>query len=271
MGLVPPPENTGEGVKRCRTRRPTLSQGRIAAPNVVLPCTCDRTRVISLRPYGESPLSGVDERRGRLSEPLRYSHRQVHVRNASGAQVGQSVCRAVEFLGKPSPGETAFSPLLVERRVELIQIPSEAAVGSCLWQPDIADVDQGTCEEVLRCSAEPPQHEHRVLTGDRTSCPESRNCSSAERMILSLLVENRRLLPEFSCQLVPVQPAEATFEVECREERIAVEDRSRPHAPTVPRSRAERLTTGSSPRDPITCEGARSHERRTSALLRSHR
>jgi hypothetical protein len=33
-------------------------------------------------------LSWVDERRGRLTEPLCDAHREVHVREASGAQIG---------------------------------------------------------------------------------------------------------------------------------------------------------------------------------------
>jgi hypothetical protein len=36
----------------------------------------------------QSPLSWVDERRGRLTEPLCDAHREVHVREASGAQIG---------------------------------------------------------------------------------------------------------------------------------------------------------------------------------------
>jgi hypothetical protein len=46
----------------------------------------------------QSPLSWVDERSGRLTEPLCDAHREVHVREASGAQIGQSAWRAVESL-----------------------------------------------------------------------------------------------------------------------------------------------------------------------------
>ena len=48
----------------------------------------------------ESPLGSVNEPGGRLLEPLRHPHRQSHVREASGPQIGQPIRCTGEFAGQ---------------------------------------------------------------------------------------------------------------------------------------------------------------------------
>lgn len=79
-----------------------------------------------------SRLSGMDKFGGGLLEPLRDAHRKVHVRHASGPQISQSARRAAECLRQLRPCETAHLTLLVERGVELVQVPPEPTVGSRL-------------------------------------------------------------------------------------------------------------------------------------------
>jgi hypothetical protein len=120
--------------------------------------------------------------------------------------------------------------LLVERCVGFVQVPSQPAVGSRLGQSGVADVDDRTGQEVLRWSAEPSQHEQRVLARGRASLVQPGDRSSAKRVILSpLRVELRRLLPQFVGEFVPAQFAVAALGIECGEERIAVEDRQGLH------------------------------------------
>jgi hypothetical protein len=59
----------------------------------------------------------MDERSGRLTEPLCDAHHEVHVREASGAQIGQPAWRAVELLREIRPREVALSASIVERCV----------------------------------------------------------------------------------------------------------------------------------------------------------
>jgi len=95
-------------------------------------------------------------------------HRQAHVRQASGPQIGQPARRAAEFLRQLRPGKTALLALLVERRVELVQVPPEPAARSWLRQLDVAHVGDRTGEELLRCPAEPAEHAYACL-GQRSS------------------------------------------------------------------------------------------------------
>src|SRR5690349_18057231 len=113
-------------------------------------------------PWLRSPLSTVNEFGGGLPEPLCDAHGEVHVRHASGPQIGQSARRAAKLLRQPRPRETARLTLLVERRVELVQVPPEPAIGSRFRQLDVAHVDDRTAQEFLWCPAEPTQHEQRV-------------------------------------------------------------------------------------------------------------
>jgi hypothetical protein len=57
----------------------------------------------------------VDERSGRLTEPLCDAHREVQIREVSRAQISQSAWRAVKFLRQLRPGEITLSALLVDR------------------------------------------------------------------------------------------------------------------------------------------------------------
>jgi hypothetical protein len=59
----------------------------------------------------------MDERSGRLTEPLCDAHREVHVGEASGAQIGQSAWRAVELVREIRPCKVALSASIVERCV----------------------------------------------------------------------------------------------------------------------------------------------------------
>jgi hypothetical protein len=87
------------------------------------------------------PLGGVNELSGRLPEPLRYAHSEVHIRDASRPQIGQSAWRATKLLPQLRPRETALATLLVERYIELVQVPAEPAIGSRLRQLDAAHID----------------------------------------------------------------------------------------------------------------------------------
>jgi hypothetical protein len=136
-----------------------------------------------------SPLSGVDECSCRLAEPLCDAHREIHVREASLSQISQPAWRAVEFVRQLCPREIARMAILVERCVCLLQVPSKPAVCSCRWQCHIAHVDNRTCQEVLRRTAKPPQHEQPILARGCPSLLQSRDRSTAQRMIRSLCVE----------------------------------------------------------------------------------
>jgi hypothetical protein len=181
-----------------------------------------RARLALLRPR-RSPLSGVDECSCRLAEPLCDPHREVHVRETSRSQIRQPARRAVEFVRQLRPREIALAALLVERCMSLLQVPSKPAISPCLRQCHIAHVDNLTCQEVLRRTAKPPQHEQRILAGGCPSLCQSRDRSSAQWMICSLCVEFRRLLPQFVGEGTPVQPTVTTLGVQCVEERAAVE------------------------------------------------
>jgi hypothetical protein len=166
----------------------------------------------------------------RLAQPLGDAHRQVHVRQASSTQVGQPVRRAVEFFGQFRPCQPALAAALVEYCVHLTQIPPQAAVRSCLRQPDIADVDNRADQEVLGRAADPSQDDQGVLAGHRVPLGGPDERSRAHRMIRELRVELRRLLREFVGQGDPVQPALGTLLVESGDERFSVERRQRLHA-----------------------------------------
>jgi hypothetical protein len=198
-----------------------------------------RARLALLRPR-RSPLSGVDECSCRLAEPLCDPHREVHVRETSRSQIRQPARRAVEFVRQLRPREIALAALLVERCMSLLQVPSKPAISPCLRQCHIAHVDNLTCQEVLRRTAKPPQHEQRILAGGCPSLCQSRDRSSAQWMICSLCVEFRRLLPQFVGEGTPVQPTVTTLGVQCVEERAAVENRQPSHSRERNREQAVR-------------------------------
>jgi hypothetical protein len=171
----------------------------------------------------------VDELGGRLAEPLGDAHRQAHVRQAGGPQVGQPAGRAADLIRQLLPGDTSLLTLLVEPGVELVQVPPQPAARSWIRQPHVTDVDDRTGEKVLRRPAEPAEHEQRVLARGRTARSQPGDRSAAEWVIRAPGVEVGRLLPQLISELVPAQPSITTAGVERCIERSEVENRQTSH------------------------------------------
>ena len=92
----------GVCVVECGADGDTASEAASARPHARLEVKAPRARrqsgwiAAASRP---SPSDGVNERGGRLPDPLCDAHREIHVGQPSSSQIGQSAGRAVEFHG----------------------------------------------------------------------------------------------------------------------------------------------------------------------------
>ena len=83
-----------------------------------------------LEQFGSMPAArGMDERGCRSAQPLGHAHREGHIGHARRAQIGQPTRGAADLLGQSRPGQPLPPPLLVERGMELGEVPSEPTSG----------------------------------------------------------------------------------------------------------------------------------------------
>lgn len=94
---------------------------------------------------------------------------------------------AVERRGEACPRMSTVASLFVERRVQLPEVPTKAGIGCRVRQLRGAYIHSGSSEEVLRRSAEPSQHEQRVLAGSGTTLLQALQRPAAEWMVTTAL------------------------------------------------------------------------------------
>ncbi len=102
VSASPSPGRCHAGWSAARRRRDNVKFVARAGPDrgsdpSSIVTTVPRRHMLNGRRVRRSPFSRVDEGCGRLAKPLCDAHREVHVSEASTAQIGQPIRRAVEF------------------------------------------------------------------------------------------------------------------------------------------------------------------------------
>ena len=128
-----------------------------------------------------------------------------------------------ELLGQSRPGQPLPLPLLVERGMELGEVPAEPAVWAWVREPHVSDVQSRAGEELLRCLPKPAQQVERVLARRLASRTQPGDRAAAERVIVALGVELCGLIPQLAGQVVPAHIPVAARIVDRAEERREVE------------------------------------------------
>jgi len=170
------------------------------------------------------PIRRIDEIGGRPAQRLGDPHCQPHAGREFRCTKNSKLARsAMNVFGRLLPGGASVGTCVIEDSVEFAQIPAEP----------LGLVRQGECnsgsarlrdgDERLRRDVEPTQQEEGVLATQLTPVSHGPNRVRADGVVMTLLVEHPRLLPDHCGQCWPTQLLLASSLVHCVEECLIIE------------------------------------------------
>ena len=166
---------------------------------------------------------GMDELGRWPAQPLGYAHYQGHVRHTRGSQIGQPTRGAADLLGQSHPGQPLPLPLLVERGMELHEVPAQSTIRARVRKPYVPTSTVGPARN--SSGARPSQRSRYSAYWHEVSprAPQPGDRAAAERVIAAFSVELRGLIPQLVGQVVPAHIPLAARVINRGEERRKVE------------------------------------------------